>query len=259
MTSVKFCRFSSECGPESRCRNNLFGLKRSKCVSTKGSCRFDSSCPKYYQCVGNTGGLTKGKCLLAISQSNPLSKSVNNVSKAILDPAAVYRKTKQVNIVPLIIITVILGGIGYFVYQVFIKPYPKSAPGSCFTSADCIAEDGKGDVSVEFQCGSKLYNTKKPPDIVGVKSGVCDCNVLQGGGQQSIGEMGYSKPDIEIGGNAMYYCDCKNIMGSPGQTGCDDRIKKPYLDPDFNCRTCKCWCPNDNEWKVAPLVMRSRP
>ena len=91
----KFCRFSKNCGPNSKCKGNLFGLKRGKCISTKGSCRFDSSCPKYYQCVGNVSGLAVGKCLLAISK-NPLSKAMGNISHSMLDPASIYRRTHSI-------------------------------------------------------------------------------------------------------------------------------------------------------------------
>ena len=74
MSNIKFCRFDSNCGPQSTCRGNLYGLIRAKCISTKGSCRLDHNCPKYYQCVGNSGGLKTGKCLLAISRSNPMGR-----------------------------------------------------------------------------------------------------------------------------------------------------------------------------------------
>lgn len=251
MTSVKFCRFSSDCGPESRCRNNLFGLIRSKCVSTKGSCRFDSSCPKYYQCVGNTGGLTTGKCLLAISKSNPLSKSISTVSNAVLDPASIYRKTHVVNITPLLVIVIILIGVGYFIYQVFIKPYPKSNLGSCFTSVDC----GLIDNNLEFQCGQKIYNTKNPPDVIDTKEGICDCTVLQGGGRPSRFAQGFS---TEQDDDWIYKCDCDSVGTEHSKcTGNAGTPLAPVLLDKFNCRRCKCWCPHEHEWRIAEVVVHS--
>ena len=187
MSNIKFCRFTSNCGPQSKCKGNLFGLTRGKCVSTKGSCRLDSACPKYYQCVGNQSGLTEGKCLLAISKSNPLSKSLGNVSTSLLDPASQYRRTHTVNWMMIIIIFAILFGVGYFVYDAFLKP-SVSSPGSCLNSADCAVK-GPGGKNILFQCGIKEYSSASPPQLLGVKGNKCDCSVFQGGGYSSTDTM----------------------------------------------------------------------
>ena len=171
MNDIKFCRFDSKCGPQSTCKGNLFGLIKGKCTSTKGACRFDSGCPKYYQCAGNQGGLTEGKCLLAISKSNPLSKSLGNISTSLLDPASQYRKTHTVNWMVTLIILAILGFGAYFVYYGFLK-HDVAAPGACFNSSDC-GVNGPGNKKVYFQCGQKIYGTNPPsgaelPTLTGI-------------------------------------------------------------------------------------------
>ena len=210
MSNIKFCRFTSNCGPQSKCKGNLFGLIRGKCVSTKGTCRWDSNCPAYYQCAGNQGGLTEGKCLLAISKSNPLSKSLGNISTSLLDPASQYRRMHTVNWMMTIIIFAILGGIGYYVYFSFLKP-TKASPGTCYTSQDCAVE-GPGGQNVLFQCGQKIYNfpdykkgsTGRPatgPQLTGVVPNVCDCTTLHGAGYSGMDTM------YKQGGNPNWLFD----------------------------------------------------
>ena len=199
MDNIKFCRFDSNCDPTSKCRGNLFGLIKGKCVSKKGSCRFDSSCPRYYQCVGNQGGLIEGKCLLAISKSNPMSKSVGHISTSLLDPASQYRRTHTVNFALILIIFLTLGGISYFIYISFIKPiYSPSSPGGCLTSSDCTVK-GPGGKDISFQCGKRIYTqvpykvsagkTVTMSKLIGVKPNICDCTILQGGGYSSQYQM----------------------------------------------------------------------
>lgn len=251
MTSTKFCRISSDCGPQSQCRGNLFGLIRSKCISTKGACRLDSSCPKYYQCVGNEEGLSSGKCLLAISKSNPISKAFGNISSALLDPAAVYRRTHVVNLMPIVMISAILLTIGYYVYEIFIKPYPKSQLGTCFTSIDC--ELPNAGTPLEFQCGKRIYNTQKPPTIASVKGGICDCKHIQGGGNLSSGaqwlQPGRPSPKTDKY-KWLFRCQCDDIAGG-------DWDQEPgVLSTDYNCT--KCWCKNEFGKKfLAPVLVNT--
>jgi len=257
------CRTDKQCGLQKTCVGNLFGLKLGHCKSTKGLCRLDKQCPRYYQCVGNHSGLSTGKCLLALSKSNPLSKAVGNVSTSALDPASVYRKRHSMNLVLMLIATLILIGIVYFVVQFFKGPQP-SPPGSCLTSYDCKGEaeylaGGQAPINYVFQCGKLVWETRSPeqkklcttatpqdrtaPGCLPARKNadtipnVCDCNILQGGGYSSQ-KIWFTKPwtKSDVSDPPKAEVDTINCCSSV-----TDILGKrcPVAKSSANCRVCE--------------------
>ena len=236
MSNIKFCRFTSNCGPQSKCKGNLFGLIRGKCISTKGECRWDSNCPKYYQCAGNQGGFTEGKCLLAISKSNPLSKSLGNISTSLLNPASQYRKTHTVNWALTIIIFALIGGIGYYVYFAFLQPVKLAPPGVCSNSADCVVK-GPGGKNITFQCGIKEFGASPAPEggppLIGVDPNKCDCSTLQSGGYSSKFTM-YKNSLSQQNPNWLFDTDGNVLASSANCKVYFDNERRIYRTPILN-------------------------
>jgi len=233
MSNIKFCRTNRQCGKNARCAGNLFGLRKGVCTSVQGACRFDKNCPKYYQCVGNQSGLRKGKCLLAISKSNPLSKSVGNISTSLLDPASIYRNRNSINFTFIFIALFILSGIIYFAYG-FLKPPGISPPGSCLSSQDCMLNYANLDDPIVFQCGKRVWSSPSPgkaPDVIATIPNKCDCSILQGGGYNSGTNLWltgiYNPHDIKP--NTLLSC-CAN-------QGVIDYCTIPLSST--NCKKCK--------------------
>ena len=126
----------------------------------------------------------------------------------------------------------ILVGIGYYIFQVFIKPYPKSQIGTCYTSLDCLI--GGKDSPIEFQCGKRIYGKKGGPagNITSIERGVCDCRHFQGGGQASENARYWGPAPAPPGGPWSYTCPCqyRSMKDDDG-----------YPTSISNCQLCKCF------------------
>ena len=242
MSNTKFCRTNRQCGTNSRCAGNLYGFKKGICTSVQGACRFDKNCPQYYQCVGNQSGLRIGKCLLSISKSNPLSKSVGNMSTSLLDPASIYRSRNSINFTFIVIALLILSGIVYFVYG-FLKPPSLSPPGSCKTSQDCALNFKQLNNPLLFQCGKRIWSTtapidsdnQKPPNVIGTIPNKCDCTVLQGGGYNSGKNLWASGPSYDW--SSRSYPPLIACCADQGHSSAGVDCEVP--PSSTNCKKCK--------------------